>query len=351
MQVLSAGAIRLDASRAFILQCSLVRRSEIRRTAEKPGDILRESIQHFARCFAPGNSLWVGWKYRKVAIPSCGKLSPLHQINLGGQLRKLYPILGKEFSPLKPGLITPGTHSGSKVIVDAVRHEELRVLRPAICALGQADLVIAQWLAVSFRRVLLMRRTVADMAIQNNEGRSLLRLSENLKGAFDPIDVVGITNAQDIPPVRQESRRNIFRERDTCVPFDRDVVVVVNPTEIVEAQVPGEGRRFRGYPFHHAAIPAYGINVVVKNLKVRSIVMGSQPPLSDSHPHARRNALSERTGRRFNSRDPVIFRVSGCPTVELPKSADVIQRHGGLTKLLVVSVDRLSLCEVENGPE
>lgn len=107
--------------------------------------------------------------------------------------------------------------------------------------LGQANLVIAQWLAVSFRRVLPMRRTVADMAIQNDEGWSSLRLPENLKGAFDPIDVIGVTNAQNVPPLCQESRRDIFCERDTCVPFDRDVVVVVNPTEIVEAQVPCEG--------------------------------------------------------------------------------------------------------------
>ena len=67
------------------------------------------------------------------------------------------------------------------MLADAVGDEELRVLGPAVGALGEADLLLAERLAVGLGGVLLVRRTVADVAVQNDEGGAALRLPEDLK--------------------------------------------------------------------------------------------------------------------------------------------------------------------------
>ena len=53
------------------------------------------------------------------------------------------------------------------MLIDTVRHEELRVLGPPVAAFGKADLLFTERLAVGFGGVLLVRRTVADMAVEN----------------------------------------------------------------------------------------------------------------------------------------------------------------------------------------
>ena len=90
---------------------------------------------------------------------------------------------------------------------------------------------------MGLRGVLLVRGTVADMAVENEESGSALRLPEDLQGVVDAIDIVGIPDPQDVPAVSQEAGRDVLREGDPRVSLDGDVVVVVNPTEVVQTQV------------------------------------------------------------------------------------------------------------------
>ena len=108
------------------------------------------------------------------------------------------------------------TDSGSKVLADAVRDEKLSVLRPSIAALSQPDLIVAERLAMGFRGVLLVWRTVADVAVQDDEGRAALRLAKHLQRLLDSINVVGVADAQNVPAVTQESGRDILREGDVA---------------------------------------------------------------------------------------------------------------------------------------
>ena len=78
------------------------------------------------------------------------------------------------------------------------------------------------------------------MAIENNECGAAFRLPKDLERLFDAIDVVRIADSQDIPSIRNESCLNVLGERDACVAFDRDVIVVVNPAQIVEPEMSGE---------------------------------------------------------------------------------------------------------------
>src|SRR5215469_2253609 len=173
--------------------------------------------------------------------------------------------------------------------------------------------------------VLLVWRAVADVAVENNERRPSLCLAENVQGLLDPVEIVCIADAQDIPSVSDKSRWHILREGNSGVAFDRDVVVVINPAEIVEAEVPCQRRGFRGNSLHQAPIAANRINVVIENVEAWTVVPVGKPLLRDCHANAGCDSLPERTGCRLNTRNPVILRMAGSFAVELAKPADVVE--------------------------
>src|SRR5262249_58564120 len=107
----------------------------------------------------------------------------------------------------------------------------------AVVALAQADLVLAERLTMRFRGVLPVRRTVADVAVQYEEGGTPLGSPENLQGLLDAVDIIGIADALDIPAVTQETGRHILGERDVGMPLDRNAVVGADPASGVRAQV------------------------------------------------------------------------------------------------------------------
>ena len=135
------------------------------------------------------------------------------------------------------------------------------------------------------------------------------------------------------------------------LPFDRDVVVVVDPAEVVEAEVAGQRRRFRRDALHQAAVAAHGVDVVVEDLEARPVVAVGEPLLRDGHAHAGRHALPERAGGGLHARDPVVFRMPGRLAVELAEVADVVERHRGLPQPLVVGIHRLRPGQMQHRPE
>jgi len=57
---------------------------------------------------------------------------------------------------------------------------------------------------------------------------------------LDAVDIVRVADSQHIPPISEKASSDILSESDARVAFDRDVVVVPNPAEIVESQMGGE---------------------------------------------------------------------------------------------------------------
>src|SRR5208282_245639 len=117
--------------------------------------------------------------------------------------------------------------------IDSVRHEKLRIFGPAVTALGEADFLLAQRFSMGFGRVLLVWRAVTDVTVQDDERRPAFGLAENLERSFDAIHVIGITDAQHVPTISEETGRYVLGKGDVGVAFDRDVIVVKNPAEVV----------------------------------------------------------------------------------------------------------------------
>src|ERR1019366_2367541 len=165
--------------------------------------------------------------------------------------------------------------------------------------------------------ILLMWRAVTDMTVENDEGRTFPGLVKNVQRMLDPVNVIRVADAQDVPAVTQEPGGDVLRKGDARVSVDGDVVVVINPAEVVQGEMAREGRGFRSHPFHHAAIAADRISIVVEDLVVRPIVAVGEPFFGHGHADAHRNALSEGAGRGLDAGDQMIFGVTGSLAAEL----------------------------------
>src|SRR5262249_13540213 len=119
----------------------------------------------------------------------------------------------------------------------AIGNEKLCVFRPSVAAFGETHFFFAKRLAMRRCSVLQIWCAVADVAIQYDERRTAFRLREDSQGVLYPINVVGITDSQDVPTVTQESGGDVLCKGDAGVSLDGDVVVIVDPAEIVELQV------------------------------------------------------------------------------------------------------------------
>src|ERR1700756_3627397 len=82
------------------------------------------------------------------------------------------------------------------------------------------------------------------------------------EGIFNQVQVVGVRNAKHVPSVRQEPAGYVFRESDPRFPFDSDVIVVVDPAQVVELQMSRKRSRLARNAFHHAAVAAHRIDSV-----------------------------------------------------------------------------------------
>ena len=287
----------------------------------------------------------------KIAIPTLRQFSALYLVNFFRQVRILGAIRCEKFRPVLLGLRAALTDAGSKVVVDAVGHEKLRVFRPTVITLGEFDFFLAEGFAVGFGGVLFVRRTVSDVAVEHNERRPALGPAEYREGVIDALNVVGVADPQHIPTVREESGGDIFGKRDAGIAFDGDVVVVPNPTEVIEAEMACQRGSFGRDAFHHAAVTADGVDVVVEDVEARFVVSVGEPFLGDGHADTGGDALAERAGRGLDAGNPMVLRMARGLAVELTKSANILERNGGLTELLIVSIDCLNFGEVQDRPE
>src|SRR5262249_47446817 len=141
------------------------------------------------------------------------------------------------------------------------------------------------------------------------------------------------------------------REGDARLAIDRDVVVVVDPAEVIEGEMAGERRCFRAHALHHAAVAANGIDVVAEDLEVGTIVAVGEPPLGDGHAHAGGDALPERSGRGLDSRDQMVLGMTWSLAAELAEVANVVERNRGLPESFVFGIHGAGAREVQYRPQ
>ena len=122
-------------------------------------------------------------------------------------------------------------------------------------------------------------------------GRSVVFLNV-AERALEHLQVVGIAHARDVPAVPEEPRRHVVAERQRRVALDGDLIVVVDPAQVGQLEVPGERGGLAGDPFHHAAVAAERVDVVIEQIESGTIEVAGQPAFGDGHADAGGHALS-----------------------------------------------------------
>src|SRR5208337_5026348 len=123
---------------------------------------------------------------------------------------------------------------------------------------------------------------------------------------------------------------------EISVALDGDVVVVVNPAQIRKPEMPGDGRGFRGNPFHHVAVATKSPDVVGEQLESRAIEIPRQPALGNRHAHAIGDALTERASGGLDARSQTVFGMPWRFAAELPEIPDLVERDRGRRKNLAL---------------
>mmetsp|Transcript_100933 Transcript_100933/g.308628 ORF Transcript_100933/g.308628 Transcript_100933/m.308628 type:complete len:359 (+) Transcript_100933:1114-2190(+) len=209
---------------------------------------------------------------------------------------------------------------------DLLGHQE-GLVRPAVDVLRRRDLLLPEGRTVRRESVLLRRRSPSDVGVHNEERRPLLFPLEDHDCAGEGLDVVGVADADDVPPVGDEPRRDVLRDRPSGVALDRDLVVVPNPAEVVELHVPGERRRFGGDALLQAAVAAEGVDVVAEELEARLVELLREPLRRHRHADAVGHALPERAGGGLHAGGEAVLRVAGARRAALPEVLDRLDRH------------------------
>ena len=128
------------------------------------------------------------------------------------------PVTCKQILPRGMLRRAARTDAFREMLVDAVRHQELRILGPAVEFFGELDFLYAERLAVRFGAVLLVRRAIADMAVDDDQRRpALVRVSRRLRSL--PF-VVGIADVQHVPAEPRKRVADIFGEGDIRAALD-----------------------------------------------------------------------------------------------------------------------------------
>src|SRR3989442_1503754 len=160
---------------------------------------------------AAGGPLGIRRENREVAIPARRQVSPLHLIDLARKPGVRGPVRRKERCPLTAGCGAACADSGGEVLADAVGDQEPCFLRPAVAALGEADLLVTERLAVGRCGVMLVRGAGADVAVGDDQGGGRLRLPEGAESLLHAIHVGGVTHPQGGPPRRGEPGGDVLR--------------------------------------------------------------------------------------------------------------------------------------------
>src|SRR5438132_2011589 len=140
------------------------------------------------------------------------------------------------------------------------------------------------------------------MAVYDNQRGPFVFPNRRGKGLFQLLTIIGVADALHVPMIPHETRRHVVAERQSRIALNGNAIVVVDPDEIAETQMPSQRRRLTGDAFHHAAIPAQRHDVVRDDLVPWTIVVRAQPAARHGHADTGGHTLSQWPSGRLDTR-------------------------------------------------
>ncbi len=233
-------------------------------------------------------------------------MARLHPRQFVGEIGIFHPVRSKERAPILAGFAVASEETTAEVLGHAFRHEELRLFRPAVAPLREADFVLAEGLAMRSSGILLVRRPVTYMAVEHDKRRAISFAAELVDRLGDSLAVIGVAHMLDIPAIGEEPRSDIVAKGEFGTAFDRHTVIVINPEQVSELQMAGDRGGFAGHTLHHVAVAAEHIDAVVEQRELRPVEPFGEEARGDCHADRIAAALTEWS-------TPPVWPHSGCP--------------------------------------
>src|SRR5439155_26204069 len=98
----------------------------------------------------------------------------------------------------------------AEMFAHTVRRQNLLIFRPAVLAFGEADFSFAQRLAMSRARVLLVRRAVRDVSVNDDQSQAVVSLQEATICSREHLEIVRVAHSSHIPAISDETRGDIL---------------------------------------------------------------------------------------------------------------------------------------------
>src|SRR5215472_7820891 len=160
-----------------------------------------EYVQCLPRRVSSGHAFAVGGERRPPPVPAIRQLTAQHAISLVGELGILASILLKLSPPGSMQRQAPRPDALLEMLAHPIRDEELRLWRPAVVTLRQPDLFLAERFAVRSARILLVRRAVGDVAVDDDQGRPIARASEGPECTLQQLHAVHVADTRNVPAI------------------------------------------------------------------------------------------------------------------------------------------------------
>ena len=227
----------LKVSGTVELEAGLGGGCEIRRAPDQPGDVFRDLVEHLTTGHPGRHALLVRGVGVEPGVPAFRQITVLHLVQLIRQFGVGLLVVLEQGEPVIPGLLAPLAQKLLEAVLHTIGHEEGFFGWPVVELLGELDLLDTQCLAVGGAGVLLVGRAPADVTVDDDQGRAIIGVLEDLEGSIEQVEVIGVTHPSDVPAVPDETGRDVVGVGQLGVTLDGDVVVVVDPAEVREFQV------------------------------------------------------------------------------------------------------------------
>jgi hypothetical protein len=129
------------------------------------------------------------------------------------------------------------------------------------------------------------------------------------------------------PALGGEPFQRVLGARERRVAVDRDVVVVVQESQLLQPQVPGQPDRLVADPLHQVAVRAEHPGAVIDQ---RLAEARGQHPLGERHPDGGGDTLAERAGCGLDAGQLAVLGVAGRVRVQHAEALDLLDRHARL---------------------
>jgi hypothetical protein len=139
VEVAPGAVVGREVAGAVEGQAGLRRGCEVGGAADDPGHVLRHCVQRLPRRVPARDALVVRRERRERCVPVVRQLAALDALELVGELGEGRTVFLEARLPRLAGLPAASADALGEVLDDAVRHEEVRVLGPAVEALRLLD--------------------------------------------------------------------------------------------------------------------------------------------------------------------------------------------------------------------